>query len=1024
MKLALNLSLLLLIFSLVFWGAFVATQTKNTSRFYQFLKAPKVEAFDFDDISNVTSQIWHTIGKPAAEAIVLAAADKLLRKMVNDTINWANGGFDGEGGFVDNWDDFLKGTSYEVMNSAFQKSLVATKQIIAEHKEIASMSRGLELDSCIAEITLGAESEQACHNEYDGEIEDCSGLDDTDDNGGLGTDYEMCEEANQGVELSLEVCINNVDYYNQQVTRCIEQYGGQADREAYQAQQNYNAQKDKKIRNSRKTAKTIASAAVNKLNVNEVESLIKGEGRTIDKIVNTYGENSGVAFLGYLDPHNNEVGSSQIVAEVLGKEESKELKKSLDKLQTPIKFLDKTECAEYEKNADGTKGKCKRKITLTPGDQISHKIGKALDYDQDKATFANGLKASLLSAIGQLTDGLLDAGLSNLSQSAEKAFFSKDEVNKFTGNNLASGNYQSEYNVLGIESDIENIDFGSEAGHLTGNFSGELNTSFIGGPEDIGNSWNGGAQVIINLKDNLEQQINFVTQELDYYNEMQLLIKGGKKTSIILDHCIPGPDYGWEKKASALARSSMWNDLQEQDENFSKETLKTSVAETKSMVRDPMINIPGYLFMRGSFDQLVQLIKKQSENKIRIDALNGTKAIFSGMLSGIKADFEQYKNTLHLHPDLVITQKEWNDLPENKQIEAFKFASDFEYDASSPYYGNTYNYYVLKTGETPESIVQNDNKKAMQTVLDLAWDVWRSETEVERKKNLRYSYYSLEQDLSSSELVEIAKAKNNQLKQLFSDSKKITADCLLFRSYALGEPVSRLQDVVNQNTTTVGNSETRDFDAIIHDVLALNTANTTAYYGLPSVSFNEASTGSLFGAALGGGAGALVGNLVGNLASSVRGIDDFPVFLSVPHARSDTIIKSFLEEQRNYDRDNNPATKSIFSHNSILFDGVESSILGFSSEVEKDNYFDARYHVGGRGRGLKRNSNAKTVKDIYRKDFAIQIFGVKTHNTSLLFCRSNARFSPPIPIKIYYPFCAIWSRAENVEYESLFAGII
>ncbi|MCA9353132.1 hypothetical protein KC901_03035, partial [Patescibacteria group bacterium] len=64
-------------------------------------------------------QIWQQIAETVLKPAVRKIADKVFDKLVQDTLTWANGGQDGGPGFINNWDDFLKGTKYEVISSAF-----------------------------------------------------------------------------------------------------------------------------------------------------------------------------------------------------------------------------------------------------------------------------------------------------------------------------------------------------------------------------------------------------------------------------------------------------------------------------------------------------------------------------------------------------------------------------------------------------------------------------------------------------------------------------------------------------------------------------------------------------------------------------------------------------------------------------------------------------------------------------------------------------------------------------------------
>ena len=65
--------------------------------------------------------IKDTILIPAVKTL----ANNVLNKITNDVINWANGGFNDEPGFINNWGEFLRGTEYDDYYDSFNKALDA-----------------------------------------------------------------------------------------------------------------------------------------------------------------------------------------------------------------------------------------------------------------------------------------------------------------------------------------------------------------------------------------------------------------------------------------------------------------------------------------------------------------------------------------------------------------------------------------------------------------------------------------------------------------------------------------------------------------------------------------------------------------------------------------------------------------------------------------------------------------------------------------------------------------------------------
>ncbi|MCA9351672.1 hypothetical protein KC929_02745, partial [Patescibacteria group bacterium] len=87
------------------------------------------------DVANTTTNAvtvgntgWQNIKEEVLKPIVLNLADQVLDKLTDDVINWANSDFNGQPGFINNWDDFIKGTQHETISGAFQTASIVAQQ--------------------------------------------------------------------------------------------------------------------------------------------------------------------------------------------------------------------------------------------------------------------------------------------------------------------------------------------------------------------------------------------------------------------------------------------------------------------------------------------------------------------------------------------------------------------------------------------------------------------------------------------------------------------------------------------------------------------------------------------------------------------------------------------------------------------------------------------------------------------------------------------------------------------------------
>lgn len=969
-KISKKLSIFIISFSLVF-GVIVISQQRD---YFEgtILEVKKAEAFDFDDISNVLSQLWSAIFKPILETAVQAIADRLVKKMVTSTINWANGGFDGDPGFINNWDGFLKDTAYETINSSF---VAATTKVGNLSQYETNPEIAAEFNLCSSDVAGQAISAETIS--YDNCIADD------------GTEDECVDESNDTYHA----------VYNQGIANC--------ENDIYNnwgniAQQNYNLFQSGETLNARAIAGAIALEGSKSLNGDVLGDLID----TKNPLVKYLGSKAGVDNFGN-DIRNggwnaytiisrmdaNPSGIAALTTNAIKAKKDAAIQSAKDDLQTPEKFLDKKECVEKDDD-----GNCIREETTTIGSQISGQTLKALGYDQDKAVNAKGIKGTLLTAVGQLTSGLINSGFSKLSEAATASFFGSEQQETFavTGNEYLDGNNQSDYDVLGI---VDDIDFETENANAVDNDNGvfgQINLDFIGGPEDGNGAWNGGTQVIINLKENVEERLAFAEQEAVYYGNMRTSVTESKNTSILLDRCLPGPDFDWEKRYKDVL--PITGDGDDAKEN------SIGLKQTKKMISDSKVNIPGAKDMNGSFKQIVNMVRtKEPENRARLEAIENTISTLKYIKNKVSFDFKIQKE--NLHPNLVILESTWDEkLTEAEQIEAFRYVSDFIYESSSPYFQNNINYYVIKTdeGETVENIVQDQNEKARGLVLDFAWDTWRDQTEKKKKQELRYGYYVIEQDLSSQETVEIAKAKASQLAGVFAQNAGLLSDCMVLKSYAFGMSISELETAILPGPGASG-FEYQENSAIYTIAEQLSIQNTMMSALNPVYAIQNIS--SLF--------------------SSNNGGITYP---SISNPRSDAEIKLFLETQYTYKNDTDDSTESIFKTD-IVIDGIYKSILAFDTELEKDEYFGFYYPDELMSDDDNLGKNVKTIVGIFLKDNFTSTYTRARRVTGALFCRTNRTWDaePDPTFGNNDPDASVcildYYKASDLDYEVLFSGV-
>lgn len=907
-----KLSIFISIFIVVFGIQF--TQTKKT----EATGMPVVDVAAITEnavnvATNTTTTVnttWDTISKKVLVPLVKMAADRLLKKITASTLNWANGGFDGDPGFINNWDEMIKGIEYDTFNDGFT---LATKTAGEMSKKYQS-NQQKKYEQCKSDIIFKAMGAETTFSDgCDGATEETQAL---------------CEE---GADETYNA------KYNELIGKC-NQFKFDV---ATVAQQNFALLQSGEALDARTVAQTVANEGAKSLNGDVLTSVIKqknplvsylGSQAAVDDFSKDIKKGGWNAYTILSRPDANPSGRTALVKNALKIKKDSKLSKTIDNLQTPQKFLDKVECEEYAKNEDGSKGKCIHEVTLTPGDQVGRVVGKALGYDRDSAKLADGLIGSLISSLGKLTDGLIDIGISKLSKAAAKSFFGKDKKSTFA--NFSTGNMQSEYDVLGIVNDqqtLVSLDENTTTSEGTNSSlssptdistTNEENNLFIGGPEDsITDTWNGGPQITVNFQKKLEKNIDLALEEKHYYDLIHLSTSDSKKDLIALDKCLPGPDYGWEQR---------YQDILKPYGNTDNDKINAlALNEEREMINDSKVNIPGAPQLQNIFNQIIKKGQKEKAvNASRNDSLQRIIPALDYIQSEIKQEFNTEKN--NVNKNLVIFKKDWEKLPKDIQTELLSLAEERAF-------------IVIHEGEeTAASIVEDDNIRARDAVLNMSWDLWRSKTAPAKKLELRQIFYTLENDLSQDELVITAKSKYTQTINYLTQSEKLISDCLVFKSFVLGVSPDKIRQFIDNNQE--GNNSLEKVQKIIKIL------------GVPII--KKFST---------------------YLARNNQGI----IYINTDKMKTDDEIKSFLNEQYSLLE----TGESLFKTAALISPtAINQSILGFATEDEKQNYFNTLYPTNDFKTDI--NLNSLSIANIIKHDHFLSTYQKANGEQGSLFCRN------------------------------------
>lgn len=878
-----------------------------------FLKpSPKAQAlFGIGDISfdpsnlipnigTLAETVYQTVVTTVLEVQVQKLADRVLDKLVNDTLSWANNGFDGEPGFINNWGHFLKGTEHEVISGAFS----AANEAVTE-----AMANSSSSPQCI--------DPGPCDDQYLNDFQGCIyQLDPIEDEEA----YQLCEETRDVAEIAYEQCfIAQQDYLACQ--------NGTSD-PGSQAEQNYDLWMSGTLDSSRGVAETVARFGAQRLNYDPLDSLINGEGETLSKILGSQEAKDAFGYdfaaggiMGYIalaDPHNTALGRQALVESSLLDKTNEKVSQVVEETQATTLFLNKTECAE-----DGQDGTCERQETTTPRGLVEGQVNNSLSSEQEKTINADGLVSSLLQAVGDLAAGLTQQGFSKLTSATVGTFFDQG-----TSNSEFGGEYQSSYDILGISSDVDITEgIGITDPGNPGNLGGNDIDLMIGGPEHESENYGTQPQIIISLEADLEKNLNYLSDEKEYYEGVRELLIKSQDVLYEFDKCIPGPDYGWEQRYQDTVILDGG-----QDENAEN---RLGLNEQKNMIQDPKVTIPGGTTMLSYHQSTLDGIQNDSsKNKIRLDKINNSLSVLEYIKQSVREDFNQQKQAYN--NNLVLFKSDWDELDNTQKAEALQTAEQ------QGYFLNPGDGLEPLTDNEALAVVQSEESRAATAVIATSWNIWRDETDSETKLDLRKSYYVTIPNLSSEEFVAIAKIQTDQTKQNISGGYEVALDCMVFKLYALGISREDIAEIVFDSSLDIE-------DKVLNAAEELDQLGWLPYWKILNPGFNT---------------------------------------FRVNGQRNDQEIISFLNAEYDLKQQNNP---SVFAtYNMINPEAIEQSILGFDTVEEIEEYGNLYYPTDNDTPGLP-STIEERVETIYALDRVVfnypNFFGGRELLRGILFCR-------------------------------------
>lgn len=924
--------------------------------------------------ANTGTNIATTLVEKVLKGVAIGIADQVLGKISTDLISWANNGFDGEPGFINNYSDFVKGVEFNSIQSSFnlasgiaqsvqqQSNQAAAQQlVICESEAYTDYNSNLsfmtepeadyeleyQLTQCKIEASTNASinsynscfqnNEQAAIN-YASQI--ITGPSQQFFNDYFGGDASVNNEFfNIFSDDERLVFISDAQNYYEFIykkNQCfnellIDTLGGDP---TQTAQNNYNLFQSGEINSTRAVAQTVADFGTERLNNNEFQQLASGgadltlallgsQGRK-DDFRNDITAGGWDGILSLTGEGSTDLALTTTARVLVGNQSQQELALKEAALNLPTKLLDRTRCEVYRTDENGnTTEECLREVAVTPGDLVASQVSDALGSEARRGeSFGDDLVGVLVRNLGNVVGGLVDRGFGSLTNAAVGSFFDAGDVGV---QNLIQGgsgtNFQSDFNVLGIEPNANSNLLNDTGTSINTNAGGGISVlAGIGGPEDPN------AQIVINFNEELENNIALAEEEKSYFDGIRSLTTGVVDVVYEFEKCIPGPDYKWDTR--------IVDSLDTQNDE-----IRLGINQMKSLVQDPQVTIPYGVEMADQIEIIFNTARtNQGSTQFRRDQLSRIINTMSFIQSEIQADFNVQKQDDN--PDLVLFSEDWENLSQTQKTSILQYLVD------NQLYINPV--YVTDGGQTVLSdlALEQDEDKIRTAALLAAWTIWRNETPNADKLDLRESYYAIGNDLSNNQFVAIARSQFTEMATNIENSYEIALDCLAFKSYAIGESRATIAAISQNQNTQIG-QKIQQLSELI------NTYN-------PSFSGN-----TVFG---------------GNI----------PTF-DTSSARSDAEIRSFLESERALQQSG--GTSVFTTQRLTLPSAITNSILGFASETAKQEYFDTFYPDTWITHNPDIVGNRFSISDMYTYDI-MGYTGTRGGNglKGTLFCRIPGKF--------------------------------
>lgn len=925
---------------------------------------------------------------------------RILDKMVDDTLNWANGGFDGEPGFLNNWDGFLKGISTDVYTNALSYAGSAANQAFTNSSAgNIGNSSGYTPESLEARNLCREPLEQQSLQLLDQQAQ----LDGTDIAG-----WETIEE--------------QLDELEQQIEDCEDLLVPISSNPGSVAQANYETYSSGELNPTRNAFEIVTNFASKELDVESgLDNLLEGKGGGLATLLGSEGKVDDY-FAGNMGIPNWEIyaeggnlintyaGKEALIEGELKAKKTREENSILADLATPQKYLNKTICEEYKKDPEGNDtGECLRETTQTPGAQIASKVNLGLNKEEERSQLAKELSDVLAAAVGKIADGLLQAGLNALGGAISNQ--GGAALAEITEGNIFENITQNEYDILGI-TPIENTEGTSGTTPAVSPGTGsentiDLNTTSLETDSSIPDIAE--LESILDIETELEKSYLQTKEFLNIKEKIVIETKKVEQPVMDLDRCVPGPDFGWEKRYTDLIDiegigygGKFEDEDEDDDEEFgddkwtspgpNAERNKLAFNLLKAMTKDPQINIPGatemialsHSYLRGGNDG-INAIKNSMESK------REAFVIVTQLRSLVEEDYNAFKdeikatdtaNSDSLWDKFPLFESEWEKLSAADKIAVLSIQDESGSYLLEKGAGSTAMILNEINGLTPAEYLEKDINKAKNVVLSYAWEgIW--------KKGMMNKPAEItstgEMGLSGQE------QRNNILRYFFSIRNDLATN----------------QDIINTNlemNTVIANNlrvanylnDCQRFRIFMYGPTEIPPLKQTS---------KEMEPGDFWVSLVSGYANLLENGINSSDQTNNEFYSkDIDIFVgNVPEKSRETIL-NFLEQERLKQNDNNNATQSVFKTDIITSPGnIEMSILG-KTESEINQYYQANYGTkpnqtleGHTTNYLKSTGPANTVAKILSRDFVIAEGGRKAREikgrTGALFCWSEGDYS-------------------------------